>query len=247
MTSKAKLTITITLAAVLILLAGCAPSAAAFWPQPEALQVDAAVVDVELPEIPEPEPEPEPEEVFPDVSPGAIDEDEERYANECLGLRFTLPEGWQFADQEIIDKMMGAGVELISENGGYLDTAGISAIYDMVAYNANTDSNIMVMIEALTLEPYTELPTAMVHLEALQERLEEMDVFGFVFGRLFATTVSGEIFHVLPVTVDVNETQTRQYYLVRIHGRHMVTIIATLFDDITIGELLVYFGQEARL
>jgi len=244
MSSKAKLII--TLAAVLILLAGCSSLASALWPEPEALQV-YGTPELKIPDVPEEVPEPtapagleELEEEYPDVYPGDIEE--YVYTNESIGLSFTLPEGWKFADEETIDMMMGAGMELIAENGGHLDTAGISAIYDMVAYNTSSDSNVMVMIETLTLEPGTELPTATDHLDGLQERLEEMDVFGFVFGQPFSTAVSGENFDALPVTVDLNETPTRQYYLVRIQGRHMVTIIASLFDDIAIEELIGFFG-----
>ena len=234
MMSKIKLVV--VLVAVFVLLAGCGGFSLVPQPEPLAAMVQGAL-EIRLPEVPEEEPE----EEYPDVYPGVIEED--IYTNESIGLSFTLPEGWSFADEETIEMMMGAGVELIAENGGNLDTAGISAIYDMIAFNAGTDSNIMVMIEALSLdlEPGTELPAALDHLEALQEQLEEMDVFGFVFGQPFVATVSGQDFDALPVTVEINDTPTRQYYFVRIQGRHMVTIIASLFEDIAVEELVGFF------
>ena len=222
--------------AAFTLLAGCGIFSPAQQPEPLAAMAQGTL-EVRLLQFPEEESE----EEYPGVYPGLIDED--IYTNESIGLSFTLPEGWSFADDEIIEMMMGAGVELVAENGGYIDTADIVAIYDMIAFNANTDSNIMVMIEALPLElePGTELPDATVHLEALQERLEEMDVFGFVFGRPFVTTLSGQDFDALPVTVDINDTPTRQYYFVRIHNLHMITIVASLFEDITVEELIGFF------
>jgi len=221
--------------ALLILVGGCASRAEL----PNEAEAVLAVVELETPE-PDPEPEPELEEDEPLAERGAIED--EVYLNPSIGLTFTLPEGWEFADEETIAMMMGVGVELIAENGGFeLDFASINALYDMVAYNALSDSNTMVMIEKLVVPPESEPPTSQAQLAALRERLEEMDVFGFEFGRPFTVWVAGEPFDALPIQVGNDESKTRQYYLVRMHGSYMVTIIASLFEDITFSELLEHF------
>ena len=236
-TSKSKLIAALTVA--IILLAACNNQSQTTQPEPEALPVQSVLeLEVEQPAEEEPDvPEEEPIVIYR----GIIEEDV--YLNSSIGLSFALPEGWSFADDETIAMMMGVGIELIAENGGFdLDTSNIDALYDMVAYNATTDSNTMVMIETLDVPPGTEPPTAQGQLEALRERLEEMDVFGFEFGRPFTVWIAGETFDTLPITVSLGEIQTQQYYLVRIQGGYMVTIIASLFDDITFEELIGYFG-----
>jgi len=239
MTSKAKLIA--ALAAVVILLAACNSLALAPQPEEEAVLTQGMLeVETEQPIEEEPATPEEPEEEPIVVERGVIED--ELYLNESIGLSFNLPEGWDFADDETIAMMMGVGVELIAENGGELDTSDINALYDMVAYNAATDSNAMVMIESLDIPPDTEAPTAQAQLEALRERLEEMDVFGFEFGRPFTVWVAGQPFDALPIAVNLGEVETQQYYLVRIHGGYMVTIIASLFEDITFEELVGYFG-----
>ena len=224
------------LAAVLILLAGCDTRVGAHPPEAEAVGAQSE------PELPEPEPEPEPPvDEPPGAERGAIED--KVYLNPSIGLSFTLPDGWDFADEETIAMMMGVGVELIAENGGVeLDTDSIGTLYDMVAYNATTDSNAMVMIEKLSVPPESEPPTSQAQLTALRDRLEERDVFGFEFGRPFTVWVAGEPFDTLPITVGGQEAQVRQYYLVRMQGRYMVTIIASLFEDITFEELLRHFS-----
>ncbi|MCL2857637.1 MAG: hypothetical protein FWE19_07985 [Oscillospiraceae bacterium] len=225
----------LTLAAALILFAACSSRAQVPPPEPEAIPI---VTVLELPE-PADYGQADPVEEYISLERGVIEDDV--YISDFLGLSFTLPEGWDFADEETIAMMMGVGVELIAENGGVdLDTASIDALYDMVAYNATTDSNAMLMIERL--DTNAQPLTSQGQLEALRERLEGIDVFGFEFGRPFTVWVAGEPFDTLPITVGTDEIQTRQYYLVRIHGGHMVTIIASLFGDITFAELLDHFG-----
>ena len=235
MTGNAKL---LALAALLILLAACASWSRLQAPEPEALPVMA---ELELPEPVEYDGQAAPEEEYVGVCRGVIEDGV--YTSSFLGLSFTLPDGWDFADEETIAMMMGVGVELIAENGWIdLDTANIDALYDMVAYNAATDSNAMIMIESLDTSPGSEPLTSQAQLKALRERLEEMDVFGFEFGQPFTVWVAGQPFDALPITVGAGETETRQYYLVRIQGGYMVTIIASLFDDITFAELVGSFS-----
>ena len=242
--SKAKSVAAIV--ALLILLTACDSLAIFSQPEPEALETQSTLgtqqqSEEEQPATPE-EPEPEEEkEPAPAIERGVVED--EVYTNASIGLRFVLPEGWGFADEETITMMMGAVIKLIAENGGELNAADIDAIYDMVAYNAATDSNAMVMIESLDISPGAEPPTAQAQLEALRERLEEMDVFGFEFGQPFTVWVAGQTFDTLPIEVNVNGAQTQQYYLVRIQDGHMVTIIASLFEDLSFEQLVGHFSS----
>ena len=246
MTSKAKLLA--VLAAVLILLAACDSLIPAPRPQPEpepepdTIQVQSGPeMEVQQPEEPEPGGQAWDEEDA-GVYRGEITEDV--YTNASIGLSFTLPGSeWRFADDETIAMMMGVEPEDISGDGWtYFYEGEVAALYDMMAYNAETGSNTMVVIENLGLVPGAAPPTAGAHLEALRERLEEMDIFGFEFGQAFQSTINGETFEVLPIDVEALEREARQYYFVRIQGGYAVSIIASIFDDITVEELISHFS-----
>ena len=117
--------------------------------------------------VPSPEPTPAPTEK--PFTRGVIEG--QTYSSGLLGLRFTAPEGWSFADDEALAQRMGLSLDIIGDDvfGDKAELAKAIAqqavIHDMAAFAPDNSANVQLTVEdleatggaALTTEEYAEL------------------------------------------------------------------------------------------
>lgn len=151
-------------------------------------------------------------------SRGTISEDGKTYTNDFLGVSFTLPEGWEFADQDYIDNIMNAGAEYTGA-----DVSELSSIYDMMAVNSADNTNITVMFENLTLTPGAGSMTAEEYAGTLSEQLTSFEEFAYEASELTTKKLAGEDYVVLNTAVP--DYGTYQDYYIRRIGDYMAAIL----------------------
>ncbi|MCL2579966.1 MAG: hypothetical protein FWE32_08030 [Oscillospiraceae bacterium] len=184
--------------------------------------------------------QPEMEEEAEPAARGVIEGDV--FTSEFAGLRFTLPgESWRFlTDQEIADAM-GVGVEIMADEGFDHEDLDLSNLYDMVAQNTMTGSSLLVMIENQTHIPGAEQFPASVYVEQLRQQLTAIARHDYTFEEDRQIELGGHTFDVLTAHLVVDEVYTSQHYLVRRQGNHMIILIASLFGDIALEQILASF------
>ena len=171
---------------------------------------------------------------------GEIDGD--TYASGFIGISFTLPgENWGFADDDAIAGMMGAGAEIIADEGVDF-AAAYFLLYEMFAKNYIDDSHVMVMLEDLSITSPGILLSPGAYLELLKTQLEAGELFDYTFQDDSEITIGEQTWLVLSVGVDIMGTQAEQHYLVRRQGSYMIVIVVSLAGDLSFDEIMEHFS-----
>ena len=178
---------------------------------------------------------------LPDLSPahvfstgeafsrGIIQDD--RYASAYLGLEFTLPEGWAFTAQEILDEQFDITFDWLGDElyGDKVDqaeeTARTAAVTDMAAAAPDGMSSVQITLEDLFAGTDTAFFTAEDYAQTLEQQLSSITEFTYQLGGLRTDELAGQRFTVLETTVP--EFEIRQdFYLLRL-DRYMLCITLT--------------------
>jgi len=164
------------------------------------------------------------------------------YSSGFIGISFTLPgENWKFVDDDAIAEMMDTGSEIIADEGVVFDAAGF-LLYEMFAKNSVDDSHVMVIVEDLSItSPGVSLSPG-DYLELLKNQLEAGELFDYTFKDFSQITIGEQTWDVLSANVDINCTQTKQYYIVRGQSNYMMVIIVSLMGNITFDEVMAHFN-----
>lgn len=102
------------------------------------------------------------------------------YSSNFNGLKFTAPEGFEFASEEEILSMVNLGTDVIAGDNAdlYKKVAALTTVYDMLAQNASTGENVTIMYEniaaygfdvsAFTMDDYVEAMESQFEIAAAQ-------------------------------------------------------------------------------
>lgn len=172
-----------------------------------------------------------------DFTPGKRTETE--YVSEWMGVRYTLGDGMVMATDEEIEAAMGVGSELMYGEDGEekLRYAQITTIYDMLAADISSGSNIIVMAEKLPLSNMTEED----YLEALQRQVTQANV-SLTDVQEATMEICGETYYTLEYTIAAGGVSTLQTILVRKIGDRMAAISLTYQDAGARDALLAGFS-----
>ena len=145
------------------------------------------------------------------------------YANDFLGLKFKLPEGWEYSNDEEIAEMMDLGKELLNDDQKKLaEISKLNTVYYMVAQNATTGDNISIMSEKLTSSVTTDY-----YITALKTQLEAVNTIDYTITGTSKQTIANREYDVLTTKASISGVDMIQnYYLYKLDN-YMVVIIAT--------------------
>lgn len=178
----------------------------------------------------------------PDFSVGVTTET--AYTSEFSSLSFTLPEGWDFATQEELETMMGAGSEAIygEDPSAAVKYSLASTVYDMMAYSADGASNIIVMYENLARYPGGTKLTEEEYLQLMSDQLTSMDGYDYTIGDTSSVTLGSYDYTSLVAQLAAGEQSINQQYCVRRVGSYILAICFTGIDTDIVSVLGSYFG-----
>ncbi len=156
------------------------------------------------------------------------------YTSEYNGITFTAPEGWRYyTDTELAD-LMNVSFDQIDMNAFNETAAKMVSVYDMLAMNETTGTNVIVMYENLAMTGNKNM-TEEKYYEAAKSTLAQQ---GFTAGELSETTLGGEKFFCYKITV---ETITQYMYL-RTLGDYMCIVNITVMGSETQTEIEALFS-----
>jgi hypothetical protein len=163
------------------------------------------------------------------------------YTNEFGGLTFEKPESWVYATDEEIAEIMGIGADLISDPGTDFEKAMLEkqSIYDMMAQDNATGSNVIVYYENLALVVGGTKTTEDEYIELLKKGLADAAIFQYEFSDVSEQVLCGETYHVLTAKLtDIGGTQT--YYVRRV-GKYIQGAIVSAFGEDNVAKITGYF------
>jgi len=221
----------LALAMALLLLTACNTK------QPESETPEPVIESSEPSPEPETEPTHEPEDEIggegaePDVQDT---EDSSGYKkgsttdttfeSEYLDLRFTLPEGFVMATDEDLQMMMGLATELTELDADLVEYANITTVYEMMASDITSGTNVIVFVEKLSFSNLTAeqyLTALKAQLEMLTNPVYELD------DEISSVEIAGQSYQQMSAsTIMYGMVMTQTYTVRKIDGR-MVGFIIT--------------------
>ncbi|MBE6601968.1 MAG: hypothetical protein E7637_05620 [Ruminococcaceae bacterium] len=169
-----------------------------------------------------------------ELSRGTIEGDV--YANNTIGIRFTKPDDWVYLSETEIAAAMNMGAEMILGKD-YKDVLkNVPAVYDMMAKDLVTGSNISVGYENLA-KTFSSSITETQYADALKVQLSQVPNMTVTFPDSYDQVTLGDtqFTRVVCTTVAYGKTMTQVYYLHK-QGGYMTYVIATLVGDYTVAE-----------
>jgi hypothetical protein len=156
------------------------------------------------------------------------------YSSAYAGLSFTAPEGWVYATDEELAKLMDLGADKLSEAGMEFSEEALNkqVIYDMQAKDPVTGANVLLLYENLALTGSTGI-TETEYIELTMKQLTDADVYQYEFGEITEAELGGQ--HYQTVLAEMTDYSVFQHYYVRKLDKYILCVIITLpgTDDMT--------------
>ncbi len=166
------------------------------------------------------------------------------YTSDFANLKFTAPEGWEFANDEYIASMMGIGLDVIDKDDD-LTKAMLeqASIYDAMCMEESTGKNIIIMYENVAKEvPNPDSFTVDDYLDSVEQQFDTMaNVTVTSNSDRENVTINGEDYIKKDIHMSYDEmgVEVNQVYYVRKIGNYMLGIIASsgnTADDMSVYE-----------
>ena len=168
-------------------------------------------------------------------SRGSIDGD--AYMSEYLGLEFTKPAHWRYYSDEEIASIMNIAADNLLEDKFKEALEKNPAIYDMMAVDDSTGTNISVSYENL-LRTLSLGITVEEYVEAMKEQFTEVTTMQVTFPDELEKVKLGEVeFTRCVCTTKTQGITMIQAYYFRKSGGYMTIVLVTVRDGYSVEEI----------
>lgn len=162
------------------------------------------------------------------------------YSNAALGLSFTLPEGWGYASDEELLKMIdeAASNELLSDRGRMLSELNKGRFFYAMAAGGQGNDHVSIGFDLLNnvigRDMRDEENYAAVTVGQQETHLDESSGLTLNFGDTYRAQLGGKEFLVLPLVMTMSGVEVDQWiYLRRVDDR-MAVIMITAFAGVDV-------------
>ncbi len=143
------------------------------------------------------------------------------YTNEFADLKFTLPDGWTRSTDEEIAETMQLGEEVLKNENLYIsEISKLNVVYDMMAKNASTGGNVIVMMEK-------NAGTAKDYADSLKTQLEKVTQMNYTIGDITEAKIGDNAYTVVAAKASVSGATVFQSYYLRDEGDYVVAVLVT--------------------
>ncbi|MDR2357217.1 MAG: hypothetical protein LBD92_03905 [Oscillospiraceae bacterium] len=129
------------------------------------------------------------------IQTGAWSEDGKTFTNEWSNVKLSLPEGYRALSPEEIEQTVGAGEEVVVNDGNRAsyDIAKMRTAYDFIIAAADAGvPNIMLIYENIGASPLTKNLNEGEYFDMMAEQLETMDALNYEATGTETREVAGE-------------------------------------------------------
>lgn len=160
------------------------------------------------------------------------------YSNDFLGLKFNLPEGWEYSNDEEIAEMMNIGTELLNDDQKVAaEISKLTSAYYMVANDPNTGNSVTIVSEKPAIEVTTDY-----YINQLKTQLTSVESINYEIGETSKETVANIECDTLAVTASMSGHEIAQkYYLYKIDKYFVSIIVTSTTGETTINDIIKSF------
>lgn len=164
------------------------------------------------------------------------------YHNEFANLTYTLPENWIASTDEEMATMMGIGIDMMQDASMNFtpEMLEMQTLYDMMARDTTTNSNVAVMFENLSVMPGGIFIDEAAYLEALKIQLSQVTQINYTIGEVSEVTLGGETYQSLQA--DDAALGISQTYFLRKKDNFMIGLIATTMANDDLATIMANFA-----
>ncbi len=161
---------------------------------------------------------------------------ENTYTNDYAGVTFNKPESWVTATDEELKAITDAGAAALKDAGTEINAkaAEFKVLYDVMAQDPDTMSNVMISYENLELSLGG---TQVAEKDYLDLTKSQMEAMGLTVGDYAEETIGGNTYQY--ATIDYGVMQ--QDIHVRKVGNIMVTIIVSVAEGDDLAAIMACF------
>lgn len=160
------------------------------------------------------------------------------YSSEYAQFTFTKPDDWNYSTDEELAALINSSSDMISASSFEKTLADAGSVYDMMAKDDVTGSNIMVMFENLTVTNAGRSVTAEEYLDILKENLAGQTTdMTYNFMAQEDVTIGGNEYLKATFTVTIATSILSQVYYMRAIDNVMCVIISTPANGVTAEDI----------
>lgn len=157
------------------------------------------------------------------------------YTNKSADVTFTLPDGWSFSEQEVLDSLMSQTGKTAGEDAA----ANIESttVYDCMAVSQDASCAIAFFYEDVGLSNNPDI-SEKEYADALKNSLlssDSMDGITYDIGEFSDITVGGNSYYGGTVRADFGDAAIEQRYLTRKIGDYMFSIYIMTIPGVSVS------------
>ena len=167
------------------------------------------------------------------------------YTSEFAEIKYEMPEAWVYATDEEIKEVIDQGVDLINESGDLAipkDYLEQKEIYDMIAQNPATGSNVQVMFENMKMVVGGAQIDENAYIEITKELLNSSGIAEYNFSDVYKINVGNNEYAVVDLDYELWGISIKQRYCTRKIEDFMTAIIITDVSGGDIDEIMSGFS-----
>ncbi len=162
------------------------------------------------------------------------------YINESIGIRFTLPEGWQFYSEEMIAQIANISQEMLKDPNLFELTP---SVIDFMAIDAATGiDNINLAVENLKASGNAQKTEDEYISDFKTMIVEQMPDATYTFGETETAMLGTSQFKKLVAACNYGGVDMTQYLYIRKIGHHIIAISATTATGMSAAEFEAMFS-----
>lgn len=155
------------------------------------------------------------------------------FTNPWLDMSVTLPEDSYIYTENDISVVLGAGQDVLINNGTFTDDqlkeAEIITVYDFMAAFPDSQGNIQLVYENTRYSPDGKEISEAGYLDVIAQQLASIEGMQFEIGEKEEVTLAGKTFTRLS-TASMDQTMRQEFYCLRL-GNRMATLTINYTPD----------------
>ncbi len=180
------------------------------------------------------------EEANKEITRGVINGNS--YTSEYSGISFTKPDAWTYSSDEELAALISVSADQLNTTNFAKSVAEMGTVYDMMATDPATGSNVMVLYENLKITNAGNALSAKEYLDVLKTQLPTQSGMDYNFMAEETVTLNGNEYVKGTFTLTVDTSIISQVYYMRAIGDVMSVVIVTPVNGVTAEDVEAMFA-----
>ena len=180
------------------------------------------------------------EEANKEITRGVINGNS--YTSEYSGISFTKPDAWTYSSDEELAALVSVSADQLNTTNFAKSVAEMGTVYDMMATDPATGSNVMVLYENMKITNAGNALSAKEYLDVLKTQLPTQSGMDYNFMAEETVDLNGKEYLKGTVTLTGDTSIISQVYYMSAIGDVMNVVIVTPVNGVTAADVEAMFA-----